>query len=222
MQERCGTLAKLEKESAHVSETSATQPQAYCTQCGRQFAVEDLMQFGQSYVCADCKASFLQRMREGAITTPGLRYASFGIRFVAILIDAVVLFVASLVVNLIFSFGAGPFPFPSGSEASPAELGAMFARVFGLSFFVNLGLGFAYYVFLLTAYGATLGKMAVGVKIVTPDGGPLTFGRATARYFCANFLEPFTLLIGYLIALFDDQNRTLHDRICGTRAIATR
>ena len=96
------------------------------------------------------------------------------------------------------------------------------ASVFGIAFFVNLAIGFTYYVLLLTAYGATLGKMAMGVKIVTPDGGPISFGRAAGRYFCANYLETLTLTIGYLIALFDDQNRTLHDRICGTRAIVTR
>jgi uncharacterized RDD family membrane protein YckC len=64
--------------------------------------------------------------------------------------------------------------------------------------------------------------MAVGVRIVTPEGSPLSYGRAIGRYFCSSFLEPITLGIGYLIALLDDQNRTLHDRICGTRAIKAR
>jgi uncharacterized RDD family membrane protein YckC len=192
-----------------VSEISATQL-AYCTQCGRQFPVDDLMLFGQSYVCADCKPSFLQRVREGATTAQGLHYASFGRRFVAILIDGVILIVAGLVVNLVFG------------QTLVAQPGAAVRSVFGPGFFVNLCIGFGYYVFLLTAYGATLGKMAMGVKIVTPDGGPISFGRAAGRYFCANYLEALTLMIGYLIALFDDQNRTLHDRICGTRAIVTR
>ena len=172
------------------------------------------MQFGQSYVCAECKPQFLQRVREGSMAGVGLRYASFGSRFVALIIDAVVLFIVSLVVNLAFGVTL-PVPTPGAPFSGLAAL-------FGIAFFVNLGLNFFYYVFLLTACGATLGKMAMGVKIVTPDGGPLSFGRSAARYFCANFLEAFTLWIGYLIALFDDQNRTLHDRICGTRAIATR
>lgn len=197
-----------------MSEASATLPTAYCAQCGRQFSVDDLMQFGQSYVCADCKPHFLQRVREGSMAGVGLRYASFGRRFVALIIDAVVLFLVSLVIN--FAFGV------TLTVPTPGAPLSGFAALFGIAFFVNLGLNFLYYVFLLTAYGATLGKMAMGVKIVTPDGGPLSFGRSTARYFCANFLEAFTLWIGYLIALFDDQNRTLHDRICGTRAIATR
>lgn len=197
-----------------MSETSATQPQAFCTQCGRPFAVDDLVLFGQTYVCADCKPAFLQRMREGATTGVGPRYASFGIRFLAVFIDGIVLLVAGLMINL--AFGVSAIATPSVNP------GDVLARIFGISTFINLGIGFAYYTFFLTSRGATLGKMAVGVKIVTPDGGPISFGRAAGRYFCANYLEIFTLWIGYLIALFDDQNRTLHDRICGTRAIAAR
>ena len=52
--------------------------------------------------------------------------------------------------------------------------GAGFAALLSLATLVNLAIGFAYYVWLLTAYGATLGKMAMGVKVVTPEGGPLS------------------------------------------------
>jgi uncharacterized RDD family membrane protein YckC/DNA-directed RNA polymerase subunit RPC12/RpoP len=193
-----------------VNETSASPAQVFCTQCGRPFAVDDLIRFGESYVCADCKSPFLQRVREGAVAGQALHYASFGMRFLAVLLDAVILFVASLAVQ--FAFGVSAFAGGLGGSATFLSLATL----------INFGLGFFYYVLLLTSQGATLGKMAMGIKIVTPEGGPISFGRATARYFCANFLEPFTLLIGYLIALFDDQARTLHDRICGTRAITTR
>jgi uncharacterized RDD family membrane protein YckC len=193
-----------------MSETAASPAPVFCTQCGRTFPVDDLMLFGTSYVCADCKPAFLQRLREGGVTTPVMTYASFGLRFVAILIDGVLSLVVGLLINFIFRVSVVPDP------ARP------FAALFGLSTLVNFLYGFGYYTFFLTKFGATLGKMAVGIKIVTAEGGPISFGRAAARYFCATFLEVFTLWIGYLIALFDDQNRTLHDRICGTRAIATR
>jgi uncharacterized RDD family membrane protein YckC len=193
-----------------MSEAAAPPATVFCTQCGRAFPVDDLMLFGDSYVCADCKPAFLQRVREGGGTAQNLRYASFGLRFLAILLDGVIGLVAGLLINVIFR---GPLvPDPAHPFAALLSLANLMSFLFGLG----------YYVFFLTAYGATLGKMAVGVKIVTPNGGPISFGRAVARYFCTTFLEVFTLWIGYLIALFDDQNRTLHDRICGTRAIATR
>jgi uncharacterized RDD family membrane protein YckC len=193
-----------------MSEAAASPATVFCTQCGRAFPVDDLMVFGGSYVCADCKPAFLQRVREGGGAAQNLRYASFGLRFVALLLDGVIGLVVGLLINIIFRVSLVPDP------AHP------FAAFLSLATLMNFLFGVSYYVFFLTAYGATLGKMAVGVKIVTADGGPISFGRAVARYFCTTFLEVFTLWIGYLIALFDDQNRTLHDRICGTRAIATR
>jgi uncharacterized RDD family membrane protein YckC len=193
-----------------MSEAAAPPATVFCTQCGRAFPVNDLMLFGGSYICADCKPAFLQRVREGGGGAQNLRYASFGLRFLAVLLDGVIGLVVGLLINIIFRVSLVPDP------AHP------FAVFLSLATLLDFLFGISYYVFFLTAYGATLGKMAVGVKIVTPDGGPISFGRAVARYFCTSFLEPFTLLIGYLIALFDDQNRTLHDRICGTRAIVTR
>jgi uncharacterized RDD family membrane protein YckC len=168
------------------------------------------MLFGQTYVCGDCKPAFLQRVREGGIAGPALHYASFGLRFLALLLDGVIGLVVGILINIIFRVSLVPDP------ARP------FAVFLSIATLLNFAWGFAYYVFFLASYGATLGKMAVGVKIVTAEGGPISYGRAIGRYFCTGFLEPFTLGIGYLIALFDDQNRTLHDRICGTRAIATR
>lgn len=193
-----------------MSESAASPATVFCTQCGRAFSVDDLMLFGDSYICADCKPAFLQRVREGGGTAQNLRYASFGLRFLAILLDGVIGLVVGLLINFVFRVSMVPDP------AHP------FAALLSLATLMSFLFGFGYYVFFLTAYGATLGKMAVGVKIVAADGGPVSFGRAVARYFSTTFLEPFTLWIGYLIALFDDQNRTLHDRICGTRAIVTR
>jgi uncharacterized RDD family membrane protein YckC len=70
-------------------------------------------------------------------------------------------------------------------------------------------------------YGATPGKMALGLKIVRPDGGPISAGRAVGRYF-AEILSALTLMIGYMMAGWDSEKRALHDRIADTRVIKTR
>ena len=44
--------------------------------------------------------------------------------------------------------------------------------------------------------------------------GGWAFGRHFAKY-----LSAMILLIGYIMAAFDDQRRTLHDRICETRVV---
>ena len=67
-------------------------------------------------------------------------------------------------------------------------------------------------------YGATPGKMACKLKVVVADGTPVTYSRAVGRHF-AKWLSSIILAIGFIMAAFDDERRTLHDRICETRVI---
>jgi uncharacterized RDD family membrane protein YckC len=60
--------------------------------------------------------------------------------------------------------------------------------------------------------------MACKLKVVTADNDRVSYPRAFGRYF-AEILSGLILLIGYIMAAFDDQKRTLHDRICDTRVI---
>jgi len=78
----------------------------------------------------------------------------------------------------------------------------------------------AYVTFFVGRYGATPGKMAGRLRVVTADGGKVTYLKAFGRHF-AEFLSSMILGIGYIMAAFDDQKRTLHDRICNTRVVKT-
>ena len=60
--------------------------------------------------------------------------------------------------------------------------------------------------------GATLGKQALGLRIVRADGAQLSFGRATARHFLKVMITPLVpFAIGYLMAAFTARKRALHD-----------
>jgi uncharacterized RDD family membrane protein YckC len=60
--------------------------------------------------------------------------------------------------------------------------------------------------------------MACGLKIVRPDGSPLTFRRAFARYW-GKVLTGMTMGIGFLLITIDSQCRSMHDFICDTRVV---
>ncbi len=76
----------------------------------------------------------------------------------------------------------------------------------------------AYQIFFLGKYGATPGKMACSIKVVTADGGRIGYGRATGRFF-SELLSGIICYIGYIIVAFDGQKRALHDHICNTRVV---
>ena len=158
----------------------------------------------------------------GAIRTPGarpVRYGGFWLRFVARILDSIIVGIASAIIRipLALPFLTGGLRVGENESGLPVALPAIFA-IAGLGFLIQLALGLGYEMYFLSTRGATPGKMALGLKVVRNDGGPISLGLAAGRYF-ATFLSSLTLLIGYIIAAFDDQKRSLHDRICGTLVI---
>jgi uncharacterized RDD family membrane protein YckC len=86
---------------------------------------------------------------------------------------------------------------------------------------LNLLISFGYPIFFLGKWGQTLGKMAVGIKVVSPAGEPIGFGKAAGRVL-AEIVTGFTIGIGYLMMLWDSERRTLHDRLASTRVVNVR
>ena len=71
--------------------------------------------------------------------------------------------------------------------------------------------GWLYYaLFESSKHGGTLGKMAIGLKVTTPEGQRITFGRASGRYF-AKIVSNMTIYIGYIMAGFTEKKQALHD-----------
>jgi uncharacterized RDD family membrane protein YckC len=68
--------------------------------------------------------------------------------------------------------------------------------------------------------GQTPGKMAMGIKIVAADGGPIGLGRAIIRYLCY-IVSAVILYLGFIMIAFDKRKQGLHDKIAGTFVIRT-
>lgn len=65
---------------------------------------------------------------------------------------------------------------------------------------------------------ATLGKLAIGIKVVRSDGEAISFARGVGRYF-AFLLSSLILCIGLLMAAFTERKQGLHDMICDTLVV---
>jgi uncharacterized RDD family membrane protein YckC len=63
--------------------------------------------------------------------------------------------------------------------------------------------------------GATVGKRAMGIRVVSTEGQPIGFGTGTGRFF-GQFLNLFTLCFGYLLMLFNARSQCIHDMITST------
>jgi uncharacterized RDD family membrane protein YckC len=62
---------------------------------------------------------------------------------------------------------------------------------------------------------ATLGKQAFGLKVTDDYGQPITFGRATGRFF-GGAVSNIILGIGYMMAGFTERKQALHDMMANT------
>ena len=77
-----------------------------------------------------------------------------------------------------------------------------------------------YSVYFTSQKGATPGKMAAGLKVITASGERVGVGRALARFLSKTFLSGYlTLGVGLTIAAFDRECRALEDRVCRTRVV---
>lgn len=145
-----------------------------------------------------------------ASTPTQVGYGGFWIRFVAYIVDAVVLSIAGGVVGFILGFGIAA---SRAGNAGTAEI---------LGYVIGIVLGWLYFALMESSErGATLGKMAMGLRVVTNDGQRLSFLNATGRYF-AKFISAIILLIGFIMIGFTDRKRGLHDMIASTLVIKVR
>lgn len=151
----------------------------------------------------------------GRVGAGPLSYAGFWVRLGAKLIDALILMVVlgvPLVVLLLTTL------IPQIQRGGPPQDPFQFVGI-QILFQVVFVLGaVAFNTFFIGRFGATPGKMALGLKVVTPEGEPVTYMRAFGRAW-GEQLSGLVCDLGYLIAAFDDEKRTLHDHLCKTRVV---
>ncbi|MBO9717687.1 MAG: RDD family protein [Pseudoxanthomonas sp.] len=143
-------------------------------------------------------------------------------RFAASVIDGMVTGVASyaLLIPLTLVLGI------SLSSLAENELaGAGASASFMLFYYgISLGLPTLYFAWMHSSRTqASLGKMAVGVKVVRTNGEPIGFWRALLRYLAYLVFTLLTCGLGVLISglmvAFTERKQALHDMLCDTLVV---
>ena len=201
-------VRRREKGSVQTASSSVPVRQAVCSECGKAFIEDEMIQFQDSMVCAACKPLFVQKIKEGVAVAGVLNYAGFWIRFAAFFVDGFIMGIFNLLVLI---------PLGMLMPASGRDPSATFS-VMPLVMLLQYALPAAYDTWFVGKFGATPGKMACKLKVVVADSSRVSYLRAFGRHF-AKLLSMVILYVGFILAAFDDDKRTLHDRICETRVI---
>lgn len=144
--------------------------------------------------CGTCGASLPMTppVAQPYAAVAALDYAGFWRRFVALLIDGIVLGIGWYVLRFV-------------SWIEGDALG--YVLRFALTWLYHAGLE-------SSAHQASLGKMLLGIRVTDESGRRVSFARASGRHL-AKVLSALILLIGYVMAAFTARKQALHDLIAG-------
>ena len=196
-----------------------------CGRCGQAFCGDCLVQLGGLLTCAGCKLGRLSELRSGTADLE-LQLAGRGRRFTAASLDSLLFlgpWFALYVSGLLYSYGPHFGRAPSAAELARAGIHqqrGVWLPV--LCSFLLLFCGVLYEAWMLAARGQTLGKMAVGIKVVTPQGGDIRAGQAWVRALSGTLMALVYLNYVDDLFIFTPRRRTLHDRLAKTVVVKWR
>ncbi len=146
-------------------------------------------------------------------------YAGFLLRLVAYFIDGVLLSIVFFILVLVFM---GPVIFelaqmgPDIESQMTPNMAIGLAGSYAKMLISVIVCGWLYYAVMESSkHQATVGKLALGLKVTDEFGDPIGFGRATGRYF-GKILSSIIFAIGYLMIIFTEKKQGLHDMIAKT------
>jgi uncharacterized RDD family membrane protein YckC len=172
-----------------------------CSSCGKSFCKDCVIEIGGQILCAPCKEEKIRDMKSGTV---GPDLASPWARLGAMLVDGLVFLPVTLSLFYYFTFVKGDttiFQDFVPRMVLPAVLWVIYEWQ------------------MLAHGGQTLGKKALGIKVIAEDGGELTdqpLKRALSRQVCS-----LTQVLGIvdIFMIFTEKRRTLHDRFAKTLVI---
>jgi len=203
----------------------------FCSKCGAAIAAD-------SAFCVSCGTPQARPAlgAPAAVTVPSnvgvagysagrgqFLYGGFWLRFVAYLIDGLIMGVAiiALFIPLAAITGAaahlrGLEDAPRHGEVDPALVAAILSVVFTLLGAALLITWLYHAYFESSAWQATVGKRVVNLYVTDLSGQPISFMNATGRHFAKIVTGLIPLALGYIMAAITERRQALHDMIAGT------
>lgn len=149
-------------------------------------------------------------------------HAGFWKRVVAYILDYIVLVIPNLAISKLLGADAAQAALLQSAQSAgtdPQALMSAYGAFYGAmlpAMLVQIVIAWLYFaVCESSSWQATLGKLAMGIRVVDLQGQRISFLRATGRYF-AKILSGMILCIGYLMVAFTERKQGLHDIIAST------
>jgi uncharacterized RDD family membrane protein YckC len=195
---------------------------AFCSNCGQGFpvAVAARAPILSASVAAPMEGGAAAiPAHAGYAAVPRVEYAGFWLRFLAFLIDNVVMGIAFvlILIPLIFLTGLGGFIGTIHPDEDFNDVGIfMLIGLIFLAATVSLVFTWLYHALMESSeWQATVGKKVLGLVVTDLAGQRVSFWRATARHFAKIITNMVPAFIGYIMAGFTEKKQALHDMLAG-------
>ena len=194
--------------TTHAEIEDAIQP---CSRCQQVFCPDCLVELSSELHCIDCKQEYVRDLLSG-VNSASLELASALRRFMALMLDS---FIVGIPVCG-FVFGLSALMMTFDNFENPA-----FMLLFAVVVVIPTVL---YEALMLAARGQTVGKMALGIKVVRPDGTDISRKQAWGRTFMRLVFQWMSCfaLFDYLPALLTKDRTCIHDMAAATRVVRWR
>lgn len=158
--------------------------------------------------CNVCKNEQILDIRSGVDRTT-LQLAGVGKRFLALLVDYIVQAIPNWLISIPWMWAFGMM-----GNANP-DFSPKFFLIYIPTFAIPI-----LYEGLMLSYknGQTLGKIATKIRVVRPDGSPISKGQAWGRTLL-RLVFGCLVIFDYVPAFFTKERTTLHDMAAGTRVV---
>ncbi|WP_404451566.1 RDD family protein [Virgibacillus necropolis] len=135
--------------------------------------------------------------------------AGFWIRFLANLVDGLIIFVLTFIVATIFNDQA----YFNGYNMNTYDNNAPSESI------VNITYAIIFVVFFTASkYKGSPGKLACRIQVLNEDKTQISLLKSIGRYL-SYFISALLLFIGFMMAGWNEEKKALHDMICNTRVV---
>ena len=152
-------------------------------------------------------------------------YAGFWLRFVAYIIDYIIIYVVQSfifipVLGLLgITFASNMENVENMSEAETLGMIGSIMAVAGATALLTTVIAILYWSLMESSkFQATVGKLALGLKVTDMEGKNLDLTKSLIRNVC-KIISGMIIFIGYIMAGFTEKKQGLHDIIAGTLVV---
>ena len=174
--------------------TENTDNEVFCSKCGNDLRKPTIQSAGSNKPAISATATVSK-------SSARVYYAGFWRRFLAVIIDG-------LILDVVLGIGFGIEFLSKGASRNPNTFSVVEI------IFNNIGaliIPWLYFALMeSSSKQATLGKMSLGIIVTDLTGNRISFGKANARYW-GKIVSVIILGIGYIMAGFTQKKQALHD-----------